>query len=395
MLRRKFLIRVGLLICAFVLGAAVAIWALQDQQAELQRVTNDSRRLLDSVQAIGLAVNEAVAGRMHAGASPGAERAAAALTGLVDELGQEELFKGTGEAAERFRQLAAALPGFVAPAGGAGASDGAGRAEADLGMHRLVQQLSSAVRSHIAGESVRVAQSFRGLVIALTLAALVMVNVAIFVLLRTVTMVLKPVGALVEGSRELAAERFEHRVLVDRGDEFGELAHAYNSLAAQLQSNEQRRTETLRQLAVTLNHELNNTLSIIELQLSLLDRRAGKDPAAAKPMREIRAGLMRMARTVASLKDIRRVVLMDYPGGEKMIDLARSVAREPSGPATSGDACVPTGDRGAADAVEGERAEPAGLANGPSAADGLGAGGLQGVVGVQGMAGRPVQEAER
>ncbi|MCX5690753.1 MAG: HAMP domain-containing protein, partial [Planctomycetota bacterium] len=134
------------------------------------------------------------------------------------------------------------------------------------------------------------------------------------------------------GSRMLAAERFDHRVTVDEQDEFGELARAYNYLASQLQASEEHKAEALRQLAVTLNHGLNNAMSIIELQLGLLDRQSGGNPAHAAHLREIRTSLGRMTDIVASLKQIRRVVLTDYLPGQKMVDLERSVGLEPPSP---------------------------------------------------------------
>lgn len=349
MLRRKFLIRLGLLICAFVLGAAVAIWKLQQVQAELDHANADAAALIDGIQSIDAAVNEVLATRLRSIESgvqgrPVSE-AEESLPRLVAKLGTHPLLTTDGPTTERFRALQAALPLFLTQESTKPAYTQAA-AESDLRMHRLVQDLASSLRAHVAQEQVRVGTAFRVLVISLTLAAFVMVNVSIFVLLRTTQLVLKPVAALVCGSRELAAERFDHRVVVDHGDEFSELAHAYNSLGEQLKSNEQRKTETLRQLAVTLNHELNNTMSIIEMQLSLLDRRTGTDPAATKPLKEIRAGLMRMSRTVTSLKDIRRIVLVDYPGGQKMIDLPRSVAADEAEPVMAGTTAAQPADGG-------------------------------------------------
>lgn len=328
MLRRKLLIRLGLLVCAFVLGAAGAIWKLQDVQADLDHANADARALIDGVQAIAASVSEVTATRAMVREPASTERTAAVegekLAALVAQLGEHPLLQAPGPAREDYRSVRQALPAFLAPQP-AGAT-----ADSELRMLRLVQNLSKSLREFVAAEQTRVGDAFHATVIALTLAALVMVNVSIYVLLRTAHLVLKPVAALVSGSRELAAEHFEHRVTVDRTDEFAELAHAYNALAENLQSSELRKTETLRQLAVTLNHDLNNTMAIIELQLSLLDRRTGQDPSTASYLREIRAGLLRMSRTVASLKDIRRIVLVDYGGGQKMIDLARSVAIDES-----------------------------------------------------------------
>jgi signal transduction histidine kinase len=90
--------------------------------------------------------------------------------------------------------------------------------------------------------------------------------------------------------------------------------------------------ETLRQLGVTLNHDLNNALAIIELQLGLMARRAGGDPTLRDHLGQIRRCLGRMTDTVASLKHIRRIVLTDYIPGQKMLDLARSIADDQPSP---------------------------------------------------------------
>jgi signal transduction histidine kinase len=186
------------------------------------------------------------------------------------------------------------------------------------------------VRAYVASEQGVFGRYLRWLVLGLTLSALVMVNVSVFVLLRTAHLVLKPVGELVQGSRELAAEHFDHRVRVEQQDEFGELACAYNRLAEQLGANEERKAETLRQLAVTINHDLNNAMATIEMQLSLLDRESGRDKNLARYFRDIQSTLARMSGRVASLKNIRRVVLTDYVDGQKMVDLERSMTPEPT-----------------------------------------------------------------
>jgi two-component system sensor histidine kinase BaeS len=143
------------------------------------------------------------------------------------------------------------------------------------------------------------------------------------------SMILKPVDRLVDASRRLAREEFDHRIAMDRRDEFGELAAAYNSLAAHLQANEQRRMDVLQQVARTLNHELNNALAIIQLQLDRVSRSRviGSDAMAqAQPLHEMQEALTRMADTVAALGKVRRIVLTDYASGMKMLDLQASVA---------------------------------------------------------------------
>jgi len=143
-------------------------------------------------------------------------------------------------------------------------------------------------------------------------------------------MVLRPVDKLVEVSRQLTSEHFEKRAELKDPDEFHELAEAYNQLAERIQSSEQRRMEMLGQVALTLNHELNNAIAIIELQLQLLGRQTDGGDRFEACLRNIKENLHRMAETVESLKHIRRIVLTDYIAGVKMLDLRLSVQAEAS-----------------------------------------------------------------
>ncbi|MCE7972767.1 MAG: HAMP domain-containing protein [Leptolyngbya sp. PLA1] len=312
MLRRKLLTRIGLLIAALVAGAAMAIWQMQRVLDDLYRVNSDTAFLMGELLTIGERVRDVE--RLGTG------DAGRALELEVERLGRHGAVGPGGPARAEFEGVRAGLPALLAAGGGAES------AAAGLELRTRIGVLGDRIRSIVVAEQVRTGRAFRTMVIGLTLASLIMLNVAMVVLLWTAQMVLRPVGALVEGSRQLAAERFEHRVTVGEGDEFGELARAYNLLASQLQANEERKAETLRQLAVTLNHDLNNAMAIIEMQLEMLGR---EQRASSAPLREIRAVLGRMAGIVASLKSIRRVVLTDYAPGQKMLDLARSVEPAP------------------------------------------------------------------
>lgn len=193
-------------------------------------------------------------------------------------------------------------------------------------MHLALEDLIEASTGAVDGRDLeQFVARFRiaGLVVGIV--ALVLVNASIVIVLRAAMMVLRPVDKLVEASRHLAREEFDHRVVVDQADEFGELARAYNALAAQLEANEQRKLETLHQVSRTLNHELNNAISAIELQLTVVDRRRGTDETLAEPLHRIHESLARMSRTIDALKRVRRIVLTDYLSGVKMLDLDRSV----------------------------------------------------------------------
>lgn len=189
-------------------------------------------------------------------------------------------------------------------------------------------QLQDLNQVHAQAEERRTAAKFRGVALGLGLAFVLVINVSIMVLARMTTMILRPVDQLVAASRRMAHEDFDSRVELTQQDEFGELAQAYNSMAAALQVNEQRKLETLQQAARMLNHELNNAIAIIQLQLVRSARSQSGDRLESEPLREIQQALTRMTNIVSALTRIRRIVLTDYLSGLKMLDLEASVAEE-------------------------------------------------------------------
>lgn len=327
-LRKKLLARLGLLVVGFVTGAVVSIALLQGVLQDLDGMNADAAALIDGVQALTGRIQEAetaAAGVSElagvAGSSRIAESKLTAIGSEIERLGRHPLLRGEGAGAGAFDRLRAQL----------GVVEGAGPSEAGPALAALrheAAEVGMISRRHVAAEQASLSKRLRWLVVGLTIAALVMVNIAIVVLLRTANMILRPVGELVEGSRELARERFGYRVRIEQDDEFAELAHAYNSLAGQLEANEQRKVQAMRHLAVTLNHELLNVINSIDLQLRVVDRRSGSDPSLATHLRQIHENLGRIANTIASLRHVRRIVLTDYLPGEKMLDLPRSVAEE-------------------------------------------------------------------
>jgi len=127
----------------------------------------------------------------------------------------------------------------------------------------LLQRVLSRV-DHAGPESLKsIASDFRWLLIGLGVWFLLVINVCVVMLFRMSSMILRPVDALIMGTRELAQEHFDHRVKVEENNEFDELARAYNRLAEHLEQTEKRRIETLGQVAIALNHELNNAMATI------------------------------------------------------------------------------------------------------------------------------------
>ena len=174
---------------------------------------------------------------------------------------------------------------------------------------------------------------FRWIVLGLGLVFLVLINASVVLLVRAAAQVLRPVDKIVEATRELAREHFDHRVQLEESDDgFDRLADAYNSLASHLQETEKQRMDVLAQVGLALNHELNNAMATIELQLGMLGRGAAGDLQAERRLRTIHESLNRMKQTVQSLKSVRRIVLTEYSPGMQMLDLVQSMRDDQTTP---------------------------------------------------------------
>jgi signal transduction histidine kinase len=180
------------------------------------------------------------------------------------------------------------------------------------------------------GDHLPLLRRFRVLVLVLAVVFVVVINLSVILLIRMSGIVLRPMDKLTEATQQLALGRFDYRVNLEQHDEFGQLAEAFNRLAERLQSDEQRRMETLGQAAVALNHELNNCITIIELQLRLVRRQTTPCPELETRLGQIQQSLTRMSSAVQSLKSVRRIVLTDYMPGMKMLDLKRSSREDDS-----------------------------------------------------------------
>lgn len=342
MLRRKMLIFLGALVGLLVVASVVAIWLLQDVLVRLDHtnvedaaVMETTNRMGASISAIEIELREIQIGR------------ARHLDKLVEEI--EALQAQTAEYGVQYpgplpeeRQLYTRitenLGTFEKEVGMLATVQDEGLAKmhmnaattASIGLRQDVFLAGRLMREHTSREEHAVVAWFRGVVLALAIVFLLVINATVMMLLRMGQLVLRPMEQLVEGSRRLAREEFDSRVRIEAGDEFGELAAAYNNLAEHLQANERRKLETLGQAAVTLNHELNNAGAIIKLQLQLLQRQSKDNPAFERCLRQIHESLARMTAIVERLKRVRRIVLADYSPDTKMLDLDKStVEAEP------------------------------------------------------------------
>lgn len=76
----------------------------------------------------------------------------------------------------------------------------------------------------------------------------------------------RPLQALVAGARALSRSKFDTRLIVQRSDELGELAHSFNQLAAKLGDIERAREQWI----ADTSHELRTPLSVLRAQLEAM-----------------------------------------------------------------------------------------------------------------------------
>lgn len=337
MLRRKLLLNLGPIVALLVIAAIVAIWFLQGVLRDLHHVNTEAWQVVDQVNELSINTNaiEVSLYEHQLGKQRHLDRLieeVEATQKIVDALDDryaihlqesESIYTTIRAQMAEFRSQAARF--VTAQDAELARQYNEAALNAAVSLRQSTLPLSRNIRAHAHREQEELLSWFRWLVLGLAVVFVIVINISVIVLLRLGSMILQPVEKLLEATRQLRAERFDYRVTLDQNDEFDELAKAYNSLAEQLASNEQKRIETLGQAAITMNHELNNAISIIDLQLALLSRQnSAGNPAVEKCLRQIHERLARITQTVQSLKSIRRIVLTDYTPGTKMLDLQRS-----------------------------------------------------------------------
>jgi nitrate/nitrite-specific signal transduction histidine kinase len=344
----------GSLVLLLLVSAIAAIMLLHGLLGDLQRVSHDAvagaidTNMLSST----LTVVESELTRMRIDPGAGTDRFRGAVQALTAQTERPDSGLALPEEAttqlERVRDalstLAAhsdELSGWEEPAARGERIDVVREDVTEL--RHQVAAFSRLTQARTTDSLEAVTRKFRLTGLGLAIVFLVLINGSIMVLLRAAAMILRPVDSLIDAGRRLAREEFDHRLEIDRRDEFGELAGAYNQLASQLAANEQRKLETLHHVARTLNHELNNAMSIIEMQLSALARMSGPKEGLQHRLREIHRALERMTGTVDALKRVRRIVLTDYVSGIKMLDLPRSTAVDPPVPQVASEPPVKAG----------------------------------------------------
>jgi signal transduction histidine kinase len=340
MLRRKLLIVFGSLVILLAVMAVSGVWMMQGVLQRLDHISTEAVTIVDkstslnaTLTAVEIDLYQLQLDKKHH--LDALMDNVEAMRALIVGIG-EHYFVGKDEIKPVYRKLQAASPAFERAVGSLATAQDPTLAKQynvealsqAMAMREQVRTISQEARGHAREEQTELVEYFRWLVLGMAMAFLLVINVSIIVLLRGARMVLKPMQELVEGGRQLVSEQFGHRTHLDRNDEFSELADVHNYLAERVQAHEHERMETIKQIARTLNHELNNAMATIELQLEVIGKQANGDTKFEKRLHQIRESLKRMAGIVESFKNIRRIVLTDYISGVKMLDIDRSTAVE-------------------------------------------------------------------
>jgi len=137
-----------------------------------------------------------------------------------------------------------------------------------------------------------------------TIAAMVLAVVTSQILAHGMT---RPLREMTAAARAMAKGDYTRRVRASARDEVGELAHAFNQMAADLDASDQRR----RELIANVSHELRTPITALNGVLeNLVDGVAEPDPATLKTALQ---QTERLGRLVSELLDLSRIDAGAFP----------------------------------------------------------------------------------
>ncbi len=132
-------------------------------------------------------------------------------------------------------------------------------------------------------------------------------------------LVLRPLEHLRNGVMQLAGQNFDATVPLESNDEFGDLAKAFNAMAARLREARDEQAQRFQkdkltamgELSATLAHEIRNPIGVIGTSAALLEK-AGHDPKRRSELigmiREESAGINNLVQDFLQLSRYRQPV---------------------------------------------------------------------------------------
>jgi HAMP domain-containing protein len=320
--------------------AIAGVWLLEGTLDNLDYVNREVSGVNEQVNDLVISIRDVRRG-LHELSLGHVDQAGAMASSMSKA---QQLLEGLGKAGFLQKEpLAAAvvpvrnqMPAFQQMIAGLAANPAVSAAQIDAPMaaanavDKDATHLAEVVRDQARTAHQNLSDRFRRQLVAISIVFLLTINFAVITLIRAAGMILRPVDSLVSAASELGQEHFDARAKIDdTSGEFGLLAQAFNRMAQQLETSEQKKVEVLGQVALTMNHELNNALGVIELQLTLLSRHADDRRAMQTHLTQIRQSLRQVSGVVDALRKTRRIVLTDYMGGVKMLDLWQSTQQSP------------------------------------------------------------------
>ena len=137
----------------------------------------------------------------------------------------------------------------------------------------------------------------RSLLVTGTVAGVAAVGVSIFLAHRLT----RPLNRLNRAAQDLASGDTSESILVESGDEIGQLTESFNSMAAALARQKQLR----QQMVADIAHELRTPLSVMQLDIEGLQDGLQSPPEAAQSLRDELEALTRL------VDDLRTLSLAD------------------------------------------------------------------------------------
>ena len=316
MLRRKLLIMLAMLTALMLATALLSVFLMQGVLRDLEHINETSVIGTAASKTLGVTITtiETTILEQSLHSQSNDDRLLKSTHFVISEIDRlSHYYSGEPGGEEHFASVKTAqinlkqsVDRFVESASGTDTDQLREVLDSTNKMRQAILGHSDFVFDRMKEEQLQVTSRFRAMAIGLAVVFVVLINISIILLIRAASMVLKPVDQLLEASRRLAMEEYDYRVDIGNNDEFAELATGFNTLAQQLQSNEQRKVETLHQVARTLNHELNTAIAIIELQLRMVTKSPSYDHASSRQLELIHQALQQMNETVTSLTQVRR-----------------------------------------------------------------------------------------
>jgi signal transduction histidine kinase len=125
----------------------------------------------------------------------------------------------------------------------------------------------------------------------------------------------RPLREMAQASRELRRGRFDVRVSEGGRDEIGELARAFNAMAAELAEVDRQR----RDLVANVSHELRTPITALKAKLENVAD--GVEPADPETLRTMLAQVERLGRLVEQLLDLSRLEHQAEPFDRRPFDV--------------------------------------------------------------------------